>query len=148
MWFLVCVFLARASAALPQVDPRVSVCVDPCGQTLHICQVLRTSASPYACARVRPTEVWEYQLSLVTASPSLSPICWHVLLCGYTQPNKAHNISLWTGSRTETYLYTKTHSSLGGCHCRISHSEYKMHVRLRASGAATPRNSHIDCRIL
>lgn len=39
-----------------------------------------------------PTEACGYQLSLIIASLSLSPICWHVLTCGYSQLRDEHNL--------------------------------------------------------
>lgn len=63
------------------------------------------SVSPCACTH--PHEACGYQLFLIIASSTLSPICWRVLLCGYTQPNKAR-ISLWTWSHTHIYKQKNT----------------------------------------
>lgn len=67
---------------------------------------------PYVCTYVCPTEACGYQLSLIIASLSFSPICWRVLTCGSTQTGEAHNVALWMQS--QAYSSSETRSSLWG----------------------------------
>lgn len=47
---------------------------------------------------------------LLSLPASLSPICWHVLSCNYTQPNKEH-MPLWR--HTHTQSHTDASESVG-----------------------------------
>lgn len=80
---------------------------------------------PYVCTYACPIVACGYQLSLIIASLSFSPICWRVLACGYTQTSESHNVSL--RKQFQAHSSSDTIGPLG-CHCRILYRDYRMHV--------------------
>lgn len=89
----------------------------------------KMNVPPYVCTYVCPTEVCRYQLSLIIASLSFSPICWCVFTCGSSQTREAHNVILWMQS--QAYSSSETLLSLWGVTAEFHtvNIEYMCHLR-------------------